>query len=313
MNSKKPFHTSRLRRWFIGHAGIRAGLRVLMFAILLYSFEKLLGTLERAIPFFAEPLRPVSDNLTASGLLVKEIRNVASAALAAVLMMRIERKHHSFSSYGLPFGEALGLRFWKGVALGLGGALLLFLLLRLEGVFLFGPVNLTGSAIFRYAAGWAAACFLVGVYEEFVFRGYLLQTLRHGMGFWGAALLSSLLFGLIHLGNGNDPWYIVLSAATFGMLYSLSVIRTGTLWFAIGVHAAFDFSETFLFSPSGGLGVTGHLLDSSLHGPVWLTGGVAGPEASVNGVLVFALLFLIVNRLRGANAQAGPTKITGPV
>ncbi len=81
------------------------------------------------------------------------------------------------------------------------------------------------------------------------------------------------------------------------MLYCVTVLRTGTIWFAIGVHTAFDFAETFLFSPSGGLGVSGHLLDSSLHGPAWLTGGVAGPEASLNGVLVFVLLFYIANRL----------------
>jgi hypothetical protein len=100
------------------------------------------------------------------------------------------------------------------------------------------------------------------------------------------------------------PGNIALSAATFGMLYCLSVQRTGSVWFAVGVHAAFDYSETFLFSPSGGLGVSGHLLDSSLHGPAWLTGGVAGPEASLNGILVFVLLFLMVNRLSGDKSRS---------
>lgn len=174
---------------------------------------------------------------------------------------------------------------------------MLFLLLRAEGVFFFGPMVLSGREILLYAAWWGVACVLVGLYEEFFFRGYVLHTLQGGVGFWGATLLSSAWFGAVHLGNATDPWYIALSAATFGMLYCVTVLRTGTIWFAIGVHTAFDFAETFLFSPSGGLGVSGHLLDSSLHGPAWLTGGVAGPEASLNGVLVFVLLFYIANRL----------------
>jgi hypothetical protein len=293
-------------RWFVGPDGIRSGWRLLIFAVLLYVFKKMFGKLIFEVPFLAVPLRSMaSGNFTPSGLMVLELRNLASAALAAVIMMRIE--HRSLAGYGLPVGQAFRSRFWQGLALGLGGTLLLFGLLRAERVFFFGNVVLAGRAILLYALWWAAACVMVGLYEEFVFRGYVLHTLRHGIGFWAAALVSSALFGAIHLGNGSDPWYIALSAAAFGMLYCFSVLRTGAIWFAIGVHTAFDFAETFLFSPSGGLGVSGHLLDSSLHGPEWLTGGVAGPEASVNGVLVFILLFLIVNRLGSAKKQ--PTSL----
>jgi membrane protease YdiL (CAAX protease family) len=298
MSPKTSFPPDGIRRWFIGPDGIRSGWRVLIFAVLAYSFQKLLGMLTLAIPFLAAPLRTIaSGNFVASALFVLEIRNLASAALAALIMMRIE--HHSFANYGVRLGEAFRSRFWQGWALGLCGAVLLFLLLRAESMFFFGNLVLAGREILTYAGKWAAGCVLVGLYEEFVFRGYVLHTLRTGMGFWGAAMLSSALFGAVHLGNGSDPWYIALSAATFGMLYCLSVFRTGGIWFAIGVHAAFDFSETFLFSPSGGLKVSGHLLNSSLNGPAWLTGGVAGPEASLNGVLIFVLLFLIVNRLGG--------------
>jgi membrane protease YdiL (CAAX protease family) len=257
---------------------------------------KLFGAFVLAIPFLAAPLHAMaSGNFTPSGLLVLELRNLASVTLAAAIMMKIE--HRSFVSYGLPLRQAFRSRFWQGIGLGLGGSLLLFLLLRAEGVFFFGPMVLSGREILLYAAWWGVACVLVGLYEEFFFRGYVLHTLQGGVGFWAATLLSSAWFGAVHLGNGTDPWYIALSATTFGMLYCVTVLRTGTIWFAIGVHTAFDFAETFLFSPSGGLGVSGHLLDSSLHGPAWLTGGVAGPEASLNGVLVFVLLFYIANRL----------------
>ena len=296
MSPNNLFLSKRLRGWLVGPQGIRSGWRVLLFAILAYAFTKLFGAFVLAIPFLAAPLHAMAPgNFTPSGLLVLELRNLASVTLAAAIMMKIE--HRSFVSYGLPLRQAFRSRFWQGIGLGLGGSFLLFLLLRAEGVFFFGPMVLSGREILLYAAWWGVACVLVGLYEEFFFRGYVLHTLQGGVGFWGATLLSSAWFGAVHLGNATDPWYIALSAATFGMLYCVTVLRTGTIWFAIGVHTAFDFAETFLFSPSGGLGVSGHLLDSSLHGPAWLTGGVAGPEASLNGVLVFVLLFYIANRL----------------
>ncbi len=292
-----------MRSWFIGSDGIRSGWRVLLFAALTYAFKAVLRKSVLAIPVLAGPLRALaSGNFAASGLLILEVVNVASALLAALVMMRFER--HSLADYGLPMRRAFGRRFWQGLALGLGIASLLFLMLRAEGVFFFGPLAMTARAIVVYTAVWAVACFLVGLYEEFVFRGYLLHTLEQGIGFWGAAVISSLLFGAVHLGNGSDPWYIALSAATFGMLYCLAVRRTGAIWFAVGLHMAFDFAETFLFSPSGGATVTGHLLDSSLHGPAWLTGGVAGPEASLNGVIIFVAMFFIVNRLRSEFPQS---------
>lgn len=292
-----------MKRLFIGSGGIRSGWRVAMFAILTYSFKAVFRRLILAIPVVKPPMHALAaGSFNPSALLILETVNLASALLAALIMLKLE--HQSFTGYGMPGGEAFRSRFWQGLAVGLGAALLLFLLLRMEGVFFFGHLVLTARAIVLYAGAWAAACVLLGLYEEFVFRGYVLHTLQHGMGFWGAALLSSGLFGAIHLGNGSDPWYIVLSAATFGMLYCLSVRRSGTIWFAVGLHAAFDFSETFLFSPSGGASVSGHLLDSSLNGPAWLTGGIAGPEASLNGALVFVLMFLIVNRLGRRETRA---------
>ncbi|HEY6291801.1 MAG TPA: hypothetical protein VI455_09615, partial [Terriglobia bacterium] len=70
--------------------------------------------------------------------------------------------------------------------------------------------------------------------------------------------------------------------------------RTGSLWFAIGLHASWDYSESFLYSvPDSGAMIPGHLLNSSFHGPVWLTGGAVGPEGSALVFVVIGGLFLI--------------------
>jgi hypothetical protein len=69
------------------------------------------------------------------------------------------------------------LRFWTGLALGLAGAYSLFLLLRAEGVFFFGPVVLNGGLVLEYMVWWTAACVMVGLYEESAFRGYVMQII----------------------------------------------------------------------------------------------------------------------------------------
>jgi uncharacterized protein len=79
--------------------------------------------------------------------------------------------------------------------------------------------------------------------------------------------------------------------------------RTGTLWFAVGYHAAWDWAETFFYgTPDSGLLGAGRFLNSSSHGPNWLTGGSAGPEGSVFAFLVLVLCALLIH-LRFPNAN----------
>lgn len=85
------------------------------------------------------------------------------------------------------------------------------------------------------------------------------------------------------------------SIVIVAMLFCFSLHRTGNLWYAVGLHASFDWGETFLFSvPNSGLVMQGHLSNSLLHGPKWLTGGSIGPEGSVFCFLTMGLQFLLV-------------------
>jgi uncharacterized protein len=69
------------------------------------------------------------------------------------------------------------------------------------------------------------------------------------------------------------------------------------------MHASFDFAETFLYSvPDSGMIFPGHLSNATLHGPAWLTGGTAGPEASVFDFLVLGVFFFVFPRLFPAKA-----------
>jgi uncharacterized protein len=193
---------------------------------------------------------------------------------------------------------------------GLAAISLLMLSLAVVGDFSFGRLALHGARIMRFAAFWGLMFLLVGLFEEFLARGYMQFTLGRAVGFWPSALILSLAFGLGHLHNQGEHWLGLLSAAAIGFFFCFILRRTGNLWFAVGFHAAWDWGETFLYSvPDSGLVSPGHLLRSSLHGKAWLSGGTVGPEGSVLCFVVIALTGIAFERAyrgRGAKPVAGP-------
>jgi hypothetical protein len=154
---------------------------------------------------------------------------------------------------------------------------------------------------------------LVGIFEEFLFRGYAQSTLASGIGFWPAAILLSGAFGALHLPNPGEGWVGALSVMLFGLFACFTLRRTGSLWFAIGMHAAGDYAETFLYSvPDSGMLAKGHLLNSTLHGPRWLSGGTVGPEGSSMDFLVFLLAFALFAWLYPAGKASASTPFAPP-
>jgi membrane protease YdiL (CAAX protease family) len=289
-------------RIFTGRHGIRSGWRLLLFVILagvgLVALHLAAGLVPGLKPFLrykeGEPFDPRT-------LLAMEVMSVAALLLAGWLMSRLERR--PFAHYGLPSAGAFGRRFWEGLLWGLGFVSALYALLALEGGFAAHGLAVSGAALAGWGSLWAVAAVLVGVSEEFAFRGYAQFTLGQGFGFWPAAAVISGLFGLSHLGNPGEGWPGALSAAVFGLFFCLTLRRTGSLWFAVGMHAAFDFGETFLFAGSTGLLATrGHLLDAAVSGPAWLTGGSVGPESGINGLILFPFLFLVFHMLHRRRA-----------
>lgn len=142
---------------------------------------------------------------------------------------------------------------------------------------------------------------LVGLFEEFLYRGYAQHTLGIAFGFWPAAILLSALFAALHLMNAGESIIGALDVFIYSLFACFTLQKTGNLWFAVGLHAAWDFSLTFLFSvPGSGMQGKGQLLASILHGPRWLTGGRAGPEGSAIGLAVLLISFPIFAKLSPA-------------
>jgi membrane protease YdiL (CAAX protease family) len=282
--ASQPSYTRTL---FLGPEGLRPGWG---FAFYVAMFYPLL--------FVADRLASLHD-FGASGLwsmMLEEFGSLVAALVPAVVLARVERR--GWKAYGLPVNLAFGRLFWIGAAWGFAGiSMLMFALYGLHA-FLFGHIVLHGIRVARFAAFWALMFLLVGFFEEFLLRGYTQFTLARGIGFWPAALVLSCAFGLIHLRNGGEQWNGALAAAFIGLFFCLTLRRTGSLWFAVGFHAAWDWGETFFYSvPDSGMVSPGHLLSSSLHGSDWLSGGSVGPEGSALCFMVVAAIWLVFDRI----------------
>lgn len=240
--------------------------------------------------------------------LLEKIGNFLAAAIPAVVLSRIERR--PWSAYGLSVKQAFGRLFWTGALWGFLAMSLLIFTIYERGSFVPGHMILHGTRLLRFAAFWIVYFVFVALFEDFWLRGYSLFTLARGVGFWPAAIVLSAIFGLLHLRNRGEHWSGVLLAAFIGFFFCVTLRRTGTLWFAVGFHTAWDWAESFFYSvPDSGMVVPGHLLSSSLPGPDWLTGGSVGPEGSVFCVVVMALVWIAFDRVyRSKRVDVGAKK-----
>jgi membrane protease YdiL (CAAX protease family) len=130
--------------------------------------------------------------------------------------------------------------------------------------------------------------------EELLFRGYGFQILTSAIGWLPTLLLSSCLFGLVHVSNLNVSLLGIANTIGFGVVLGYAFLRSGDLWLPIGVHFGWNWLLPLAGVSLSGfkIGVTGYALRWRLS-EVW-SGGAYGPEASVLtcGVIVGFLIFL---------------------
>jgi len=273
---------------FVGEGGLRSGWRLLIYVLIAVGVSFAIGL---AIQLLFHPRRGLPG---VWAQLAQEVVGFAVAFGAAVVMSRIE--HRSLGVYGLPAKEMFASKFWLGFLFGLLEITVLIGLITTFGGYSFGPLALHGDKILLWGLFHLAMFTFVGLFEEFLFRGYMQYTLGDGIGFWPAAVILSFLFGGAHLGNPGEGWVGAASVVLIALFFCFSLKRTGNLWYAVGLHASFDWGETYLYSvPNSGTFMDGHLSNAVLQsGPKWLTGGSIGPEGSVFCFFTILLQFLVV-------------------
>jgi membrane protease YdiL (CAAX protease family) len=273
-----------------GPNGLRAGWRIAIFILLIFLMSASLRFVRHNIlhvprPDVHAPLEPVHE-IYGRGL------SFLLAALAAAAMARIEKQR--WGSYGLPLQRAFRSEFWFGILWGAAGVSLVMAALSIAGVYHIDGLALFGAPALKFAFLWGVAFLFVALLEEFLLRGYLQCALASAIGFWPSAVILSGLFLAGHLGNPGENWMGLTDVFLFGIFACFTLWRTGSLWFAVGVHAAWDWGLTYFYSvPDSGTVAVGHLFNIRTQGPAWLSGGSAGPEGSAIN-LVFDLIWFVI-------------------
>ena len=195
------------------------------------------------------------------------------AGLWAVVFLMVGCVEEGLFRGYLQFTLSRGINFWW--ALGSVAAICLDLLLRSKGNGVWG--------VYIIALLGLLPCLMLQVRK------------KPRSGFWQAAWVTSTLFGYIHTGNGGENWIGIFAAAFIGFVFCVSVRVTGSAWWAIGCHAAWDWAETFFYGTAdSGMVAPGHYLAASPAGNPFWSGGADGPEGSV---LVLAVILLLLAAL----------------
>jgi uncharacterized protein len=276
---------SPFRDVFVGSDGLYAGTRWLIYLALAWFVFRAEGWLAYSLDL---------STIWRSG--IAEGSMMVAAILPGFVMAKMEGR--PFGDFGLPARRAFGRNFWVGMLWGIASLTVLMLVLRATGVFSFGSLALHGGRIVKFALYYAVFFLLTGLFEEFLLRGYSQWVLTKGMRFWPAAALLSVSFGALHGSNPGEAKIGLVAVVAIGFFFCLTLRRTGDLWWAVGFHMSWDWGESYLYSvPDSGTMAPGHLLNSSFHGPAWLTGGSVGPEGSYLVFVVLAALWVLFDRV----------------
>ena len=226
--------------------------------------------------------------------------------LAGLLLSFLERRR--FAVYGLSrhrLRDLLPGALWGLTAMGI-----LIGALRALHLLVFDRELLQGRAILLYGFAWLVFFLLVGIFEEFLFRGYIQFTQMRGLlglaerfaplrarfaAFWLGALVWSSVFFLSHVPNGGENPVGLMGVFLAGILFSYALWRTGSLWWGIGFHMTWDWAQSFLFGvPDSGILSQGRLFATHASGRTLLSGGVDGPEGSLLVLPVMLMVFAVL-------------------
>lgn len=307
-SSEPPIRTRRsFFAWlFVSPAEprLRAGWRLVLQTILQWILLLVvsLGLIALVPRVFTRP--PAS--FSSGELLITQIGQLIAFTLSIFMARRILDRR-SFVSLGLSVGRRAMVDF----AVGIGITFLMMGLIFAEEWFI-GWLRVTGAAWEHQASSavtlsvltFFVLCVLIGWNEELMSRGYHLQTISSGTTpVWGW-ILSSTVFGILHLANPHASAMAVGGIVLAGLFLGFAYLQTRQLWLSIGLHTGWNFFEGVVFGfPVSGLPFF-HLPEISVSGPDLWTGGAFGPEAGLVLIPSLALGFLLVYLYsRGARAS----------
>ncbi|MFO1089654.1 MAG: CPBP family intramembrane glutamic endopeptidase [Hyphomicrobiales bacterium] len=186
-----------------------------------------------------------------------------------------------------------------GALLGAGLYTACVLILMILGVY-----RVDGLNAWTFLIPGIAMALKAGIFEELVFRGVLFRSVEDMFGSWISIVVSSLVFGLLHLFNpeGTIAGGVFISIEA-GLLLAAAYLATRRLWICFGFHAAWNYVQSAVYSGvvSGSVNEPG-LIRDTIQGPDLLTGGSFGMEQSVIALVLCTtagIILLIIAARRG--------------
>lgn len=301
---------------FIGPNGLRAGwsLLIAIFFFVVLSF----GITAALRASHLIPRHGVMQNPGPFAVFASETSMFLAIALVTLVMSKIE--HRPLSVYGLG-GNPKVARLLYGAVVGLAAISVLVLILLKSGLLIIDGRMLFGTDVARYLLLWIPGFLAIGFFEEYLFRGYLQYTLArglsgladllpgkpdpHALGFWVAAFIVSFGFGAVHGSNPGESPAGLICAGAASLVFCFSLWRTGSLWWAVGLHFAWDYGQSVLFGVSDSGALFDHrLLQTHPVGAPLLSGGATGPEGSIFCLIPLLLMVAIIHLTQPRNQES---------
>ncbi len=221
--------------------------------------------------------------------------SLASVLIATwVMLRRIDKL--PWGEVGLDRAAASPPILIRGAALGgltIGAASLLLLATHMLRIDPSAPGNWWDQAGHSTILLLPAAFF-----EELFIRGYVFAILRRTAGWKMALIITSIVFGLLHVTNPGADAESILAVIVAGFFLGVVFLATRSLYAAGAAH----FAWNWVMSGALHIAVSGipsndpdyRVVDS---GPDWLTGGPWGPEGGLAAVAtMFVVLFYLYGR-----------------
>ena len=180
-------------------------------------------------------------------------------------------------------GEAAQKELFLGAVAGLGLVSLAMSVQWLLGFWRFTGINVDQAMWWGVAIGLSAS-----VFEELLARGILFRLIDIHHGPWWALVISTVVFGSLHLMNPGITWFgAMMLTLGAGPLLGAAYLWKRTLWLPIGLHFGWNLAQASLWSQNvSGTGEQQGLLGGIASGPDWATGGSVGMEGSVFTALI---------------------------
>ena len=273
---------------------LRAGWRLLIQTVLYLVLQVLFFLI---LIIFSGPIGPSAHSIPF------QILNFLATTIS-VFAARLWLDKRSMESLGLKLDSHTWLDLLAGIAISLVQMGFIYVAMLALGWLTFegyaweiDPIGIVISNILFFFVIFI----FVGWNEEILSRGYHLQTLASGLNLFWAVVISSAVFGLLHLANPNATWVSAAGIFFAGVFLAYGYIRTKQLWLPIGLHIGWNFFEGVGFGfPVSGLADIYKILRIQVHGPEIWTGGAFGPEAGliVLPALLLGALFIYLYTIR---------------